>query len=71
VDFAKGEREDDVMLERVKSFTGAAGVVFIGRSQEKTGLINGASPWSVYRAVRPPSMTSVWPVVQADSLLAR
>jgi hypothetical protein len=38
VDFAKGERKDDVMLERLKSFTAPQGVVFIGRAQEKTGL---------------------------------
>src|SRR6478752_1174442 len=38
VDFANGERKDDVMLERLKSFTAPQGVVFIGRAQEKTGL---------------------------------
>jgi hypothetical protein len=38
VDFAKGERKDDVMLERLKSFTAPQGVVFIGRAQEKTSL---------------------------------
>jgi len=36
VDFAKGQRKDDVMLERLKHFTAAEGVVFIGRAQEKT-----------------------------------
>ena len=35
VDFAKGERKDDVMQERLKDFTAAEGVVFIGRAQEK------------------------------------
>ena len=35
VDFAKGQRKDDVMHEHLKRFTPAQGVVFIGRSQEK------------------------------------
>ena len=35
VDFAKGERKDDVMAERLKDFTASEGVVFIGRAQEK------------------------------------
>src|SRR5664279_1934267 len=35
VDFAKGQRKDDVMLERLKDFTASEGVVFIGRAQEK------------------------------------
>src|SRR5664279_1187436 len=38
VDFKKGQRTDDVMGERLASFTAAEGVVFIGRSQEKTPL---------------------------------
>ena len=38
VDFAKGQRKDDVMHEHLESFTAAEGVVFIGRSQEKTPL---------------------------------
>jgi hypothetical protein len=36
VDFARGQRKDDVMLERLQHFTAAEGVVFIGRAQEKT-----------------------------------
>jgi len=36
VDFAKGQRKDDVMHERLAGFTAAEGVVFIGRAQEKT-----------------------------------
>ena len=56
VDFAKGERKDDVMLERLKSFTAPQGVVFIGRAQEKTSLFRtekrrkpdgGSYPWIV------------------------
>jgi hypothetical protein len=35
VDFAKGQRKDDVMQDRLKGFTAAEGVVFIGRAQEK------------------------------------
>ncbi len=38
VDFTKGQRKDDVMHERLASFTAAEGVVFIGRAQEKTNL---------------------------------
>jgi hypothetical protein len=36
VDFARGQRKDDVMQERLKHFTAPQGVVFIGRAQEKT-----------------------------------
>jgi hypothetical protein len=36
VDFVKGQRKDDVMQEYLAGFTGAQGVVFIGRAQEKT-----------------------------------
>ena len=35
VDFVKGQRKDDVMQERLRHFTAAQGVVFIGRAQEK------------------------------------
>ena len=35
VDFARGERKDDVMQERLKGFAAPEGVVFIGRAQEK------------------------------------
>ena len=38
VDFAKGQRKDDVMHEQLAGFTAAEGVVFIGRAQEKTPL---------------------------------
>ena len=49
VDFAKGERKDDVMLEWLKSFTAPQGVVFIGRAQENgrpacSGPRSGANP---------------------------
>lgn len=38
VDFRRGERKDDVMANRLASFTAPEGVVFIGRAQEKTPL---------------------------------
>jgi len=38
VDFAKGQRKDDVAHEYLARFTGTEGVLFIGRAQEKTGL---------------------------------
>ncbi len=38
VDFVKGQRKDDVMLEHLKRFTPVEGVVFIGRSQEKNAV---------------------------------
>jgi hypothetical protein len=38
VDFAKGQRKDDVMHEHLARFTGTEGVLFIGRAQEKTSL---------------------------------
>ena len=56
VDFAKGQRKDDVMGEHLARFTGTDAVVFIGRAQEKTSLFrtekrhdaNGdAYPWIV------------------------
>jgi hypothetical protein len=56
VDFAKGQRKDDVAHEYLAGFTGAEGVLFVGRAQEKTKLFrtekrrdaNGdAYPWIV------------------------
>jgi hypothetical protein len=56
VDFAKGQRKDDVMAERLAAFTAPEGVVFIGRAQEKTPMFrtekrrhaDGSSyPWIV------------------------
>ena len=38
VDFAKGQRKDDVMAVHLAGFTADEGVVFIGRAQEKTPL---------------------------------
>ncbi|SNQ49855.1 hypothetical protein FRACA_3800003 [Frankia canadensis] len=38
VDFARGQRKDEVMHEHLKDFTGTEGVMFIGRAQEKTPL---------------------------------
>jgi hypothetical protein len=34
--FAKGQRKDHVMAEKLKEFTADEGVVFVGRAQEKT-----------------------------------
>ena len=64
VDFAKGQRKDDVMHEHLARFTGDEGVLFVGRAQEKTKLFrtesrrdaNGDSyPWivSLHRAGQP------------------
>ena len=56
VDFAKGERKDDVMAEQLATFRAPEGVVFIGRAQEKTSMfrtekrrhVDGHSyPWIV------------------------
>jgi hypothetical protein len=56
VDFAKGQRKDDVMHEHLEAFTDTEGVLFVGRAQEKTPLFrtekrrdsNGDSyPWIV------------------------
>ena len=38
VDFAKGQRKDDVAHEYLAGFTGTEGVLFIGRAQEKVPL---------------------------------
>jgi hypothetical protein len=38
VDFAKGQRKDDVAGEYLAGFTGTEGVLFIGRAQEKVPL---------------------------------
>jgi hypothetical protein len=38
VNFAKGQRKDDVMHKYLGRFTGSEGVVFIGRAQEKTAV---------------------------------
>jgi hypothetical protein len=38
IDFAKGERKDDVMHAHLAAFDQEEGVLFIGRAQEKTGL---------------------------------
>ncbi len=38
VDFARGQRKDDVMQAHLAEFTGEEGVLFIGRAQEKTHL---------------------------------
>ena len=38
VDFAKGQRKDEVALQFLAGFTGTEGVLFIGRAQEKVPL---------------------------------
>jgi hypothetical protein len=38
VDFVKGQRKDDIMHQHLARFTGTEGVLFIGRTQEKTSL---------------------------------
>src|SRR3954453_18826568 len=38
VDFAKGQRKDDIAHEHLAGFDREEGVLFIGRAQEKTGL---------------------------------
>jgi hypothetical protein len=38
VDFARGQRKDDVVHEYLAGFTGTEGVLFIGRAQEKVPL---------------------------------
>ena len=38
VQFAKGQRKDDVMHQYLAGFTAEEGVLFIGRAQEKTSL---------------------------------
>ena len=56
VDFARGQRKDDVMHEYLGRFSVAQGVVFIGRAQEKTAIFRtekrrnaegGSYPWIV------------------------
>jgi hypothetical protein len=57
IDFAKGQRKDDVAVQYLAEFTGAEGVLFVGRAQEKTRVFRtekrrnpdtGASyPWIV------------------------
>jgi hypothetical protein len=57
VDFVKGQRKDDVAHEYLARFTGAEGVLFVGRAQEKTRVfrtekrrnpLTGATyPWIV------------------------
>ena len=39
VDFAKGQRKDDVAQEYLAGFTGTEGVLFIGRAQEKVSAV--------------------------------
>jgi hypothetical protein len=56
VDFAKGQRKDDIAHEHLARFAHDEGVLFIGRAQEKTGLFRtekrrnaegAAYPWIV------------------------
>jgi hypothetical protein len=43
VSFARGQRKDDVMHERLACFTAGEGVVFIGRAQEKNKVFRTES----------------------------
>src|SRR3990172_4426090 len=36
IDFKRGERKDDVAKEHLARFSGAEGILFVGRAQEKT-----------------------------------
>jgi hypothetical protein len=36
IEFAKGQRKDDIALEYLAEFTGEEGVLFVGKAQEKT-----------------------------------
>jgi hypothetical protein len=56
VDFAKGQRKDDIAHEHLARFDREEGVLFVGRAQEKTGLFRtekrrnaagAAYPWIV------------------------
>ena len=59
IPFAKGQRKDDEMAERLTRFAAPEGVVFVGRAQEKTPVIRTekrrnpttgqAYPWLVLR----------------------
>src|SRR6476659_504561 len=57
VDFAKGQRKDDVMHEHLARFTGTEGVLFVGRAQEKT---NCFAPRSAATPTATPTRGS-WP----------
>jgi hypothetical protein len=39
VDFARGQRKDDVLHQHLAGFTGTEGVLFIGRAQEKAKFV--------------------------------
>jgi len=43
VDFAKGQRKDDVAQEFLARFEGTDGVLFIGRAQEKAPVFRTGS----------------------------
>lgn len=38
ITFDKGQRKDDVMAEHLARFTGAEGILFVGKAQEKTAV---------------------------------
>jgi hypothetical protein len=57
VDFAKGQRKDDVLHEHLARFTGTEGVLFVGRAQEKTKLF---APRSAATPTATPTRGS-WP----------
>jgi hypothetical protein len=41
VDFAKGQRKDDVALEHLAAFDGEEGVLFVGRTQARLPQMMG------------------------------
>jgi hypothetical protein len=63
VEFAKGQRKDDVMAERLARFSGAEGVLFVGKAQEKARVFHtrrranpatgGTCPWIVSGTAMP------------------
>ncbi len=58
VDFARGQRKDDVMHEHLGWFSAAQGVVFIGRAQEKTAVFRTEKRRNGEGGSRTPDMVS-------------
>jgi len=59
VDFVRGQRKDEVMHEHLAHFTGAEGVLFIGRAQEKNAVFRTEKRRNpVTGASYPPTTTS-------------
>jgi hypothetical protein len=63
VDFAKGQRKDDVAHEYLARFNGTEGVLFIGRAQERTGVFRTEKR-------RNPATGSTYPwIVQSTAMI--